>query len=869
MYFAAVFGTELVLRRFITFGFCLFFALLLLNGCKRDTWYSRVFHNTTARFNGYFNARTIFNETTADIVKNHKDDFNQIIPVFVTGDAAAISTHNNSFEQVIRKCSAVIQNHELSKWIDDSFLLIAKAYYMKAEYFEAIETFQYVYTKYKRTELAPEALVWLVRAYTDSRQYAKAQGGIDLILADKKFPTAYTALVYALQADLLIKQKRYDQAISPLKKAIKAEKSKTLKTRYNFILGQLTRETDRKAAADYFRLSLKGKPYYEMEFQARMNLARLYDGNSSLRKARNQLKKLLKDDKNKDFKDEIYYEMAMLELKAKNVPLAISLLKSSSAASTKNVAQKTRTYLFLAEYYFNQPDYTIAQQYYDSTSTVMLAEHPKFREVDGKKRYLNDLVKNLEVIQLQDSLLALALLPEKQLDKIIDKAIREDERAADQARFEKEAGKNIPLPSNVNAPAGGGLAPPGQPNLWYFYNQQAVSQGFSSFRQQFGNRELADNWRRSKKEQQLTGNNGGNGDENSSIIDLDLDPKDPRTKYKARIPISASAKEYAHTQIQEAYFNLGNLYRDKLSDYPTASSKFETLLNRYPGCALEPETFYRLALLYDLMNQKEKAELYRTKLLQDYPKNQFALILKNPPKVQNENSGVVDEADSSYALVYTHFKQGKYREVLNDGQKLINNYPTSIRVPQVEFMRALSLGKTADTSMMKAALASLVGRYPASDVSKRAQEVLDLLDPVKRKALMTTGVAEALFKKSDENAHYFVLAVEMATYGNHKEIEIKLANFNDSNFRNSKLKTQTMLYGKTYQLLVVREFPNNRKAMEFHTLFVNNKEVLKGIATNKYHAFVVTKDNYNQLYDKKQLKEYVDFFQTDYLSTKN
>ncbi len=855
------------MRRLVPLSFCLFTALLLLSGCKRDTWYNRVFHNTTARFNGYFNARTIFNETTADIVKNHKDDFNQIIPVFVTGDAAAVSTHNNSFEQVIRKCSAVIQNHELSKWIDDSFLLIGKAYYMKAEYFEAIETFQYVYTKYKKTELAPEALVWLVRAYIDSRQYAKAQGGLDQITGDKKFPIEYNALVFALQADLLVKQKRFDQAITPLKKAIKAEKSKKVKTRYHFLLGQLTRETDRKAAAEYFRLSLKGKPYYEMEFQARMNLARLYDGNSSLRKARKQLKKLLKDDKNKDFKDEIYYEMAMLELKAKNLPLAIELLKSSAAASTKNVAQKTRTYLFLAEYYFAQPEYTKAQQYYDSTSTVMLAEHPNFREVNGKKRYLNDLVKNLEVIQLQDSLLALALLPEKQLEKIIDKAIREEERRADEARFEKEAAKNQPSPSNMNAPPGGGLAPPGQPSLWYFYNQQAVSQGFSSFRQQFGSRELADNWRRSKKQQQVTSNAGGGGTDNNVVIDLDLDPKDPRSKFKTRIPLTESAKAFAHSQIQEALFNLGNLYRDKLSDYLTASLKFETLLNRYPGCTLEPETFYRLALLYDLMNQKEKAELYRTKLLQDYPKNQFALIVKNPPKVQNENSGLVDEADSSYALVYSQYKQAKYREVLIDGQKLINSYPTSIRVPQVEFMRALSLGKTADTSMMKAALASVIGRYPSSDVSKSAQEVLDLMDPVKRKALLATGSAEALFKKSADNPHYFVMAMEMATYANNKEVEIKIANFNDSNFRNSKLKTQTMLYGKTYQFMVVREFPNSRKAMEYHTMFINNKDVLKGVAANKYYLFVVSKDNYSQLYDKNQLKEYVDFFQTDYITT--
>jgi hypothetical protein len=169
--------------------------------------------------------------------------------------------------------------------------------------------------------------------------------------------------------------------------------------------------------------------------------------------------------------------------------------------------------------------------------------------------------------------------------------------------------------------------------------------------------------------------------------------------------------------------------------------------------------------------------------------------------------------------------------------------------------------------MMKAALASLIGRYPATDISKNAQEVLDLMDPVKRKALLTTGSAVALFKKTEDDPHYFVMAMEMATYANNKEVEIKMANFNDSNFRNSRLKAQTMLYGKTYQFVVVREFPNSRKAMEYYTMFTNNKEVLKGINQKNYHVFIVTKSQYTQLYDKNQLKEYIDFFQTDYLST--
>lgn len=846
----------------------LLLVVLFTTACKRDTWYNRIYHNTTARFNGYFNARTIYIETGREIEKNFRDDFNNVIPVFVRPDAAALSTNNAAYEQVIKKCSNVIQDHEISKWIDDSFLLIGQAYFMKGEYFEAIETFQYVYTTYKKTELANEALLGLIMAYTESKQFSKAQGGIDLMRSDKRLDDAYKASLAALQADLLLRQKRYDQAIPQLETAIKLEKSKKQRTRYHFILGQLNKESNPKKAAAHFQSCLKGKPYYDMQFQARINMARLYDGSSSLRKARKQLRKLLNDEKNKDYRDEIYYELAMLEKKAGNMPLALEHLKASAASSTKNTQQKTRTYLYLAEYYFGTSDFATAQQYYDSTSTVMAVGHPKFNEVNGKKKFLGELVENLNQIQLQDSLLALGRLPERQLNKIIDQAIKEDERKADQARFEKEAGSNNNFNNLNNSPAAGGLAPPGMNASWYFYNQQAVGQGFSTFKQQWGNRELSDNWRRSKKEQQLASGPGDNSNSSDPTLELNLDPKDPRSKYLALIPADTVARETAHSKIRQAYFNLGNIYRDKLSDYPTAISQFETLLKRYPQCEQIPEALYRLALLYDLVEKAEKAEACRQRLLNDYPRDQYALLIKNPPKIESNQGLFKDEADSLYVIVYQLFQQGKYRETILKSQELINAFPTSSRVPQVEYMSALSLGKTADTSMMKAALAGLNSRYPNSEIGKRAREVLDLMDPAKRQQLLTVGTTEKLFKLEEEKPHYFVFAIEMASYAKYREFDIKLANFNDSNFSNSKLKINNMLYGKTHQFLVVREFPNSRKAMEYYTLFNNSTELLKGMPADKYHKFVISKDNYNKCYDQKLLTAYVEFFKTDYLNTK-
>jgi len=839
-------------------------SLSALSSCKRDTWYNRIYHNITAHYNGYFNGLTLFNETTKDIRKNHKDDFNQVIPVFVYGDAAARSTHNGTFEQIIKKCSAVIQNHELSKWIDDSFLLIGKAYFMKGEYFEAIESFQYVYTRYKDTELAPEALVWLARAYAESQQYAKAQGALDLITANKKFPSGYQATVHALQADLYLKQKRNDQAIAPLKQALKFEKSKSTRTRYHFILGQLTQEKGRKETYGYYKAVLDGKPYYEMEFQARIRLARLWDGTGSLRTARNQLKKLLRDEKNKDYRDEIYYEMALLEFKAKNETEGVNLMKLSSAASTKNTTQKGRTYLYLAEYYFNKANYAESQLYYDSTASVIDNKHPKYNEINGKKLYLGELVENLEVIRLQDSLLSLAALPARQLDKVIDKAIKEEERKADEARFEKESGKNRPINNTSQQPLpGGGLTPPGGSQQWYFYNQQVVSQGYSAFRQQWGNRELADNWRRSKKEQFVQTGEQNNTQQGSLV---DVDPKDPRAKYKAKIPFSEAAQAQANGKIQEALFKLGAIYRDRLSDYTTAIAQYNALLKRYPACPQEPEALYRLALLYDLTGQPDKAEAARQLLLKNYSDNQFAQLLKNPQGNAKKDSAVVDSSESSYVILYQQFKAGQYQTFVREGQRFKLSYPASSFIPQVDYLTALANGKLMDTTAMKTSLSALVQKYPGSEIAKLAQYTLDLSDPTKRQQTLEAGSAKSLFVKDKDNAHYVLIAAEMGWYNQNREFEIKLANFNDINFKGGKLRVQTMLYGKTYQFLVVREFPNSRKAMEYYQLMKNNTDMQKSTPADKVMLLVCNKENFNTLFDKKLLPDYKEYFQTEYLN---
>ena len=121
-------------------------------------------------------------------------------------------------------------------------------------------------------------------------------------------------------------------------------------------------------ATERYSKVLKLHPDYTMRFNARINRAIAFDSERGDSEGiKKELKKMLKDIKNEDFRDQIYYALAELELKEDNEPLAIEYLIKSAKYSVINEKQKGLSYLKLANIYFEQPNYINAQAYYDST----------------------------------------------------------------------------------------------------------------------------------------------------------------------------------------------------------------------------------------------------------------------------------------------------------------------------------------------------------------------------------------------------------------------------------------------------------------------------------------------------------------------
>ncbi len=124
-----------------------------------------------------------------------------------------------------------------------------------------------------------------------------------------------------------------------------------------------------------------------MAFQAKINLAKSYDVNSGDRKQITKiLTKMLKDDKNDDYKDQIYYALADVAMRDHDTVAAIDYFRLSVSSSVKNNYQRATSALTLADLYFEMPSYENAQAYYDTAMMSIPKDYPNYAEIEKKNQ---------------------------------------------------------------------------------------------------------------------------------------------------------------------------------------------------------------------------------------------------------------------------------------------------------------------------------------------------------------------------------------------------------------------------------------------------------------------------------------------------
>lgn len=870
-------------------------AFIMLTSCstKKNKWNRRVWHNMTSHYNVWWNGNQSLKEGEKTLRENVTDDFTKTLPVFNYGTKENALALNPSMDRTIEKDAVCIQKHSMRfnneervRWIDDAFIDMGKAHFYKQDYVPARRTFDYAATQYRNSPDRFTATLWLAKTYIATKQYEKAEAMLQSILVasdneNEKIPRYVRTNIDLVYADYYIATGRENDAVKYLRSAILTAKGKYNKTRAMFILGQIYQnQNDKTRATEQYKNVIRKHASYTMTFEAQINLARCYDSDTAT--IMKMLNRMLKDTKNTDYKDRIYYAMADIALDNDNVTDAVKYLRRSVATSTTNDNQKIKSSLDVANILFGNNDYILSQAYFDTAVMTMDRSYPGYDSLLNLSVMLTDLVTNLTVYRTQDSLLRLADMDSIHRNAIIDQVIedyKEEQRRLEELR---EIEKQIALNGGNDKPSS--TIPDGNDGSWYFYNNVTRNRGANDFKIKWGNRMLEDYWFISNKqsfvkeepqEELLEDELAQMSEEERAnylkALEISKDttqytPLD-RGYYLKQIPFTQNAKTQANQQIAEALNNIGFIYYSDLTDYPRSIEAYTELTERYPDNSNEVSAWYYLYKMHSSRNETADAERYKNLVLTKYPDSNQAKIILDPEHFIKEYERGA-EAEQLYAKTFEAYQNGQYQRVIMNVKKARQQYDKdTLYMPRFEFLNAISMGYVEVVDSMAYSLLRLIQQYPESsikpftlDVLLKANDMYDLGLNIESARPKDENVTEKespyTFRPNDE---YFVLVI-----CNKKvrinPLKVRLSDFNKNNFRMDQLKIKSLMLNKEDALLTVEKFENVDKAIDYQTALFLNDYVFGGIDEENYKVLIISVSNYPIFYQEKNIEDYLDFW---------
>lgn len=823
------------------------------------------YHNLTSHYNAYFIANERIKEIETTLYDKYQWNYNKILPIYVPVDSNDVNSLEEQITDCIEKASIAIQRHEGSRWEDDSYVLVGKARYYSLEYADAIETFKYVNKEGRDDDARHEALIELIKTFVDFNEinnaivvsdYLKKE---DLNTKNMRELNMARAYLYQKRDDLDLLVKNLVQAEALMNRG--AERA-----RIDFIIGQVYQQLGFEAEAyNYYQSTLKNGPEYELEFYTKLNMAQVSELTNSgdVKKIRKYFRKLLKDTKNVEYKDKIYYEMANFELKQGNLDDAIAFYKKSAASSVNNKRQKAYAYLKLGRIYYDSlKNFELAKAYYDSTISVLPQDEDDYAKIKQRQAILEDFVKQLTTIRVNDSLIAVSNLPEDSIYAIASN-MAQKEAAKEKEKKLKEAKRQANIARNGAFDANGGNligTNPVSGAEWYFYTPSSISRGVSEFKRVWGDRPLEDNWRRSNKSgvdaNAVTA--GSDGAESLDGGESEEDQLQSRiNELLAAVPTTQEQIDQMLGEVEIAHYKLGNIYNFNLEENQNAIETFEMLLLRFPNSEYEAEVLYQLYLLYNTLNDSSMAAEKANQLKEKYPDSIYAKLIDNP-NYREESQMETELLKKVYAEAYKLYNANDYAQSLYILDSALSEVPDNLFSDNLALLRVLDIGKMEGQYKYQFELNNFIKVYPESDVVEYAKSLLKASEDYQ---INLYNSAKARFVEYFKQKHYIVIV-----YPNQDDLSQSISSDLDAfiKSKNFGLTTGNLILDEKNALALVNEFPGKESANNFLKLLraeIDFGEKYKG---QKIYSFAITEDNFNIFYQTRDINAYLNFFDKHY-----
>ena len=845
-------------------------SLLILSACstQKNTAGTRWWHALNARYNIYYNGKEAFIDGNLEKEKGNRDNFTEQIPLYPVGNKESRSLGSSHYDRAIEKAEKDIRRHSIKakpewkggkkktdkdkEWLGrkeynpflwKAWMLLGKAQFQKGDFDEAAATFSYMMRLYQTQPMQNGlARAWLAKCYTELDWLYDAEDVIRNMSRDSMHFRAVKDWDYTY-ADYYIRTKEYQKAVPYLRKVIKHERRHQQKAREWFLMGQIQKELGNNAEAEHaFGKAIGCHPSYELEFNARIAQTEVMaKGNAKAMISR--LRRMASNDNNKDYLDQVYYAMGNIHMMQRDTLKAIAAYEKGNEKATRSGIEKGVLLLTLGNLYWQLEKYNDAQRCYGEAIGLLDKDRKDYEELSQRSKVLDELVPHTDAIHLQDSLLALADMPEKERLEAIDRVIKELKRKEKEAReaeqmaeverqlqknqAQGQRGSNLPTRPTTPGQASGGQ--------WYFYNPTVVSQGKTTFQRQWGQRQNADNWQRLNQtvvnlaanqseengDSEASGLSGNSGEASDSLAAQGAAPSDStqtaaptdtlandphnREFYLAQIPFTDDQKVASHAIIQEALLQSGIIFKDKLDNLKLSEKQLLRLTKDYPSYEQLDDAWYHLFLLYSRLGRHDTAEACLSHLKAEHPESEWTTLLSDPYYADNARFGTHIE-DSLYAATYAAFKNDKFEEVAGNARISADRFPMGEHRAKFIFIDGLSRLNNGDANGCMEQLKEVVEKHPKSEVAEMAGMIVkgvqegrrlhggkfDIGDVWSRRDItLTADSTKADTLSADPNQKFlFILAYEPDSV-DQNQLLFEMARYNFTNFlvRNFEIST--------------------------------------------------------------------------------
>lgn len=757
---------------------------------KKFTALRHFFQNNFTHYNYYYNANNKIKTVIERAKTSQKDDYNSLLSFYPYSLENTVS-QKTELDSVLLKTTAGILLHDLrNDWIDNMYLLMGKAFFLRKDFDSAAATFQFInYNLFPRkkneedarivgsseassnsrlsiannestsifkkltshTPSRNDALIWMVRTFIEQDELGESASLINTLQYDPNLPERLRDDLEEVNAYWFYKQNIFDSAASHLQKSLSNAESKQDRARSEFLLAQLYELTNQfdKASQYYAKVSSHTVAPL-MDIHARLNNAKMLKGTNSLELSNsiNQLLKMAKKDKFESFRDILFYSAAELSLQKADTIAAVAYFTKSIQYNQSNLPNKNKSFLQLADIAYQQKQYKNAYAYYDSLQLDDTALAGRLATIKTKKAALVKIVEKIIVIEREDSLQAIAAMAPSERETFVKKIAK---RLRKEMGLKEEIDLGVPMmgfdntvDDKKNGPAD--IFSDGNKGEWYFYNSSLKSKGFTDFKRKWGTRKNTDNWRR--KNAVETSTNNPNQPIASNITPTDIDkPADALSN------IGGANKNSPGDTTQQKDFSYGAL----MTNIPLTPEKMDI------SKGLLARSLFELAQLYQQeLEDYGQAVFHYEQSLGRYPDSlyngelylglyfchsklgnsekaaQYKKLLSqnfagsHSEKLLNNPAAFAPstkdiEGTKRYDAIYNLFIEGKFEAALTEKAKADSSYGKNLWTPQLLYIEAVYHIKQKQDSVAIDLLEKINQSFPNSKLAQKTTRLIEVL----------------------------------------------------------------------------------------------------------------------------------------------